>query len=221
MGPFEAFVHAETRTFLSFFTRLGARRSEAEDLAQETFLKLFRLAAPSPSSSGPSSGPDASARSTYESRGQFRGFAFRVARNVWIDRSRKRASEPRSVEEDFTAPDPSAPQPLQYIEQLEESSRIRAAVATLSEAHRSVFELGVIEELPYAEISAALDIPVGTVKSRMFHAVHRVREALEESDRVHEAIVAREPRSGATLRTGVVGPSGSSYRAPNARPRTL
>jgi DNA-directed RNA polymerase specialized sigma24 family protein len=36
-----------------------------------------------------------------------------------------------------------------------------------------------VQELPYADIAAALDIPIGTVKSRMFHAVRRLREALE------------------------------------------
>ncbi|QDV07379.1 ECF RNA polymerase sigma factor SigW [Planctomycetes bacterium Poly30] len=214
-GPFEAFVAAETRTFLAFFTRLGARRSEAEDLTQETLLKLFRLAALSTShdagSRADGGDPTTRDRPTYQSRGQFRGFAFRVARNVWIDRTRKRASEPHSVEEDLSAPDPSVSQPLDQIEQLEEAERVRAAVGTLSDAHRSVFELGVIEELPYAEISTALDIPIGTVKSRMFHAVHRVREALAESDRIREAIVSREQRAPA---------GGVPFRG-SARPRTL
>ena len=55
-----------------------------------------------------------------------------------------------------------------------------AAVRRLSERHRLVFELGVVQELSYAEISAVLEIPTGTVKSRMFHAVRRLREALGE-----------------------------------------
>ncbi|MEM8713369.1 MAG: sigma factor, partial [Planctomycetota bacterium] len=78
-GPFEAFVRAETRTLLGFFARLGAGRSEAEDLTQETFLKLYRLAVPDLSLAprGTSGTPSAPA---YQARGQFRGFAFRVAR---------------------------------------------------------------------------------------------------------------------------------------------
>ena len=126
-GPFEAFVEAETSTFLGFFGRLGARRSEAEDLTQETLLKLFRLA--SASIPGSASVPSAGAAS-YEARGQFRGFAFRVARNVWIDRGRKRSTEPLVVDGDsqFGA-DPGAESPEARLETAEESARIRAAVA--------------------------------------------------------------------------------------------
>ncbi len=216
-GPFEAFVQAETRTFLGFFSRLGARRSEAEDLAQETLLKLYPLASTSMPAARAETAPgvgEGKGALPYESRGQFRGFAFRVARNIWIDRCRKHAGEPLSVEEDLSAPDPAAAQPLRQLEQLEESDRVKAAVGGLSEAHRSVFELGVVQELPYAEISAALGIPVGTVKSRMYHAVHRVREALETSDRVRAAIASRAPSAQGDS-------PASSPKAPSARPQSL
>ena len=210
-GPFEAFVEAETSTFLGFFSRLGARRSEAEDLTQETLLKLFRLAA----ASNPV--PDSSSSSgavSYEARGQFRGFAFRVARNVWIDRGRKRSAEPLVVDGDnqFGA-DPGAENPVARLEAVEESERIRAAVAELSEGHRLVFDLGVLQGLAYSDISAALGIPVGTVKSRMFHAVHRVRDSLEESDRIRDQIKERGEGGAPSL--------GASHRSPNARPQTL
>ena len=51
----------------------------------------------------------------------------------------------------------------------------------LPDAHRAVFELAVLGELGYAEIGALLGIPVGTVKSRMFHAVRRLRAAWAEA----------------------------------------
>ena len=213
-GPFEAFVQAETGTFLGFFSRLGARRSEAEDLTQETFLKLFRLAVPRDRSEPVAAG----AGGSYEARGQFRGFAFRVARNVWIDRGRKRSSEPLVVDGDGDfGVDSSSPEPDARLEAQEESARVRAAVASLADGHRLVFELGVLQGLAYADISSALDIPVGTVKSRMFHAVHRVRESLEESDRVRSQINERQS-DGASQQHS---PSGASHRAPNARPRAL
>ena len=224
-GPFEAFVQAETSTFLGFFSRLGVRRSEAEDLTQETFLKLFRLASPSAASK---TGSPTGASGVYEARGQFRGFAFRVARNVWIDRGRKRSAEPLMVEsDDVFGADPAATHPSARLEAEEEAARIRAAVGALSEPHRLVFELGVLQELAYSDISTALDIPVGTVKSRMFHAVHRVRESLEESDRVRAQINERS-QGGAPPKqlspqhdSAQHNSSGASHRAPNARPRTL
>lgn len=184
-GPFEAFVEAETPRFLAFFQRLGARRAEAEDLTQETFLKLFRMATAhtEPSASG--------APGHYHAEGRFIGYAFRVARNAWIDRTRRSwtsatgpaATHGAGVDEarDLAiATAPSAePAPEAAATRLEESSRVRAAVEALPETHRAVFELGVMEELPYATISEALEIPVGTVKSRMHTAVRRIREALE------------------------------------------
>lgn len=178
-GPFEAYVASETGRFLGFFGRLGATRSEAEDLVQETFLKLFRLA------SQHAAGAD------YAAQGRFDAYAFRVARNVWIDRSRRRAAQPRQSGQDATelpiatdarretAAPPTAEAQL-VLE--EESERVRQAVSALPETHRLVFELGVVQELPYGEIASALEIPVGTVKSRMFNAVKRVRAALEGAD---------------------------------------
>lgn len=183
-GAFEEFVRAETRTFLAYFIRLGAGRSEAEDLVQETFLKLFRSAA------------QASATS-YDARGKFAGYAFRVARNVWIDRRRRARSamasgdvEAVQVEVDHRL-DRAIGRPEDELVRMESSDVVRVAVAGLPETHRAVFELAVVEELPYAAIAEALEIPVGTVKSRMHSAVARVRDALLERERVQEALRER------------------------------
>ena len=115
--------------------------------------------------------------------------------------------------EDQFGADPRIESPAARLEAAEESGRIRAAVAELSEAHRLVFDLGVLQGLAYSDISAALGIPVGTVKSRMFHAVHRVRDSLEESDRIRDQINKRDEGSAPSL--------GASHRAPNARPQAL
>lgn len=176
-APFEAFVAAESRSFLGFFRRLGASAQEAEDLVQDVFLKLFRHA------------------DTYTPSGRFEAFAFRVARNAWIDRARRRAARPRLLSgeagedegpsELLREPD-REPGPAALAERGEEAGRVRAALARLSEGQRLVFELGVVQELPYAEIATLLEIPQGTVKSRMFNAVRRLRELLEaepEEDR--------------------------------------
>jgi RNA polymerase sigma-70 factor (ECF subfamily) len=64
------------------------------------------------------------------------------------------------------------------LEVREQADQILSAVADLPEAQRHVFELGVVQELAYSEIAALLGVPEGTVKSRMFHAVRQVREAL-------------------------------------------
>lgn len=186
-GPFEAFVTAETPLLLCFFQHLGARRAEAEDLTQDTFVKLFETA------------------DQYRPDGRFRGWAYRVARNAWIDRTRRASHAPRLVD-DGGAPgtgasgeggnglahvlDPSAVDPAAAAEQQEGAGRVARALAALPEHHRLAFELGVVRELPYSDVALALDIPVGTVKSRVFHAVRRLRELL------HDASDVLDPRPG-------------------------
>lgn len=158
----------ETSTFLGFYRRLGVEPSEAEDLVQEVFMKLFRYA------------------DSYQPTGRFEAYAFRIARNAWIDRSRRAALRPTRTEdvmrdgELVPAMDTASSEepPLSKIVQREEATRVESALLHLSDAHRLVFELGVIQELPYGEISTVLEIPEGTVKSRMFHAVRRLRQLL-------------------------------------------
>jgi RNA polymerase sigma-70 factor, ECF subfamily len=168
-GPFEAFVRSETSTFLAFFRRLGARPAEAEDLTQETLLKMFRHA------------------SGYSHQGRFTAYAFRVARNAWIDRARRRGARPQEAsggtgEEDIR-PDPISTreeEPGVALSRRDEANRLQGALAELGEPHRLVFELGVMQEMPYADIASMLEVPIGTVKSRMFHAVRKLRQVLGE-----------------------------------------
>jgi RNA polymerase sigma-70 factor (ECF subfamily) len=176
-APFEAFVAAETASFRAFFSRLGASVVEAEDLTQELFLKMFRHAP------------------SYTPRDRFAPYAFRVARNAWIDHCRRQGSRPRplgfgNVAGDATgneAPDNPFEQLRaeqvevgHALENREQAARVRLALAGLPENQRLVFELGVIQELDYPTIAGILEIPVGTVKSRMFYAVRRLRECCEE-----------------------------------------
>jgi RNA polymerase sigma-70 factor, ECF subfamily len=174
-APFEQFVQTEIGTFLGFFQRLGADRGEAEDLAQEVFLKLFRSAP------------------TYSPQQRFSSYALRVARNAWIDRRRRSAARPVGGSLDDAGPgEPdgswidSLPAPGREVSaaasSAEESRRLAGAIRLLPESHRMVFELAVVQSLPYAEISSALGIPVGTVKSRVFNSLRKLREILEGSD---------------------------------------
>jgi RNA polymerase sigma-70 factor (ECF subfamily) len=165
-APFEDFVRRHARTLVTFFRQRGAGLSRAEELTQEVFLKLFQGAP------------------RYQPEERFAAFCFRVARNAWIDECRRqgvRAEELQGPEEEqgreFAAPpeDPSA-----GLQAGEQEASIQALLATLPEGHRAVFELAVLGELGYAEISAVLGIPEGTVKSRMFYAVRRLRLAWSE-----------------------------------------
>ncbi len=163
---FEAFVRAEVGTLVGFFLRQGAERAEAEDLTQEVFLRLFRSA------------------DSYDARDRFSAYTWRVARDAWIDRRRRRVFRGEGGEDErgrFGGDLPDEHEgTLEDLERTEEAGRVHTAVAKLSESHRQVFELGVVQELPYATIAEMLEVPIGTIKSRMFHAVRNLRDLLGE-----------------------------------------
>jgi len=159
-GPFEDFVRRHTRLFFAFFRRQGAGPHHAEDLTQDVFLKLYNQA------------------SRYRPEERFSAFCMRVARNVWIDDRRRAASRRARLEVAGEQPrevDPAIG-PLESAALMDEGQRMRRALTQLPETHRMVFELGVLQELGYAEVGELLGIPVGTVKSRMYHAVRKLRD---------------------------------------------
>ncbi|MBL4771048.1 MAG: sigma-70 family RNA polymerase sigma factor [Planctomycetes bacterium] len=170
VGPFEEFVRGQTPLFLAFFRRLGAGPADAEDLTQEVMLRLFKSA------------------DRYQTSGRFEAFAFRVARNAWIDRRRKASVRPQAARggggDDDELPDPldlltsREPSPESAAESQETQESLFAALAQLSNDHREAFRLGVLEKVPYSEIAQHLKVPVGTVKSRVFHAVRHLRQLL-------------------------------------------
>jgi len=169
--PFEAFVRARAGTLVGFFRRLGAGRGDAEDLTQDVFLNLYRSA------------------QRYEPQGSFAAYCLRVASNAWIDRRRRAALRPRATA--FGEPGADEPgaavsaepegregAPEARLEAGEERERLARALALLPRGQALAFELAVVQGLAYAEVAAALGIPVGTVKSRVHHAVRRLRGAL-------------------------------------------
>lgn len=170
-APFERFVASEAATLVAFFVRLGASHEEAEDLCQDVLLKIFRSA------------------DGYEPRSQFTAFVMRIAKNAWIDRHRRRgvrpeAPTPGEADVDVERPDPAAggAEPGRALEVGEDVARLHAALGSLPDGQRAAFELAVMQELPYARIADVLDVPVGTVKSRVFHAVRRLRALLDGED---------------------------------------
>ena len=101
---------------------------------------------------------------------------FRIMRNLWLDGLRKTKGEGRSepIEE---AGDPVGDDGARIAEARLTLSKVEKAMRNLPEEQRSVLALVCIEDLSYGEAAAALDIPVGTVMSRL----SRARESLAEA----------------------------------------
>jgi RNA polymerase sigma-70 factor (ECF subfamily) len=173
--------HGAMHELLSRFTplvrsiarRFGAGAGSADDLVQETMLRLWR-----------------SADRFDPARGSEKTFVASVARNAAIDMVRRQASrpatavaEPESVAASASAAgigSGSAGGPDQLAERVVTSLSVRSALAELPAAQRELLRLAYYDQLTQPEIAERLGIPVGTVKSRTFQAMAKLRAVLHE-----------------------------------------
>jgi RNA polymerase sigma-70 factor (ECF subfamily) len=145
--------------------RMTGDAHRGEDLKQETFLKLFQK------------------RKDYEPRGRFSTFLWRIAMNLCYDDLRRRQRRPELValdSEDVAAePLADAPGPDSRAAVAEEGEMVRQALMQLPEIYRAVLVLRHYENLRLAKIAEILEIPEGTVNSRMAEALSRLSQLLE------------------------------------------
>ena len=114
-------------------------------------------------------------RRSYKPTARLSTFLFLLARQVRIDALRRQANRAER-EESWGRDQPTSDNPPAFGARED----VRWAVAQLSEPLREVVELGVFQDLPYAEVGEILGIPVGTVKSRMSNALKKLKEVLDD-----------------------------------------
>ena len=124
---------------------------------QETYLRLWKY------------------RREYEPTAKLSTFLFLMARQVRIDALRRQTRR-ENREEKWIGEQPTSEGPKAFGVRED----VRWALAKLSEPLRDVIELGVFQDLPYAEVAEILGIPVGTVKSRMHNALKELKEIFDE-----------------------------------------
>ena len=169
---FGRFVDLYQARVTGFVRRMVANSDDAEDLAQETFLRAYQ------------------SFGRFDGRSSVRTWLFRIAHNLCIDRARRlgrRVEETALVDnEDESAIDVSDArwQPDKIVLDDELREAVERGIATMSEKLRAVLLLHDREEMPYDEIGTTLGIPVGTVKSRLFlaraHLQTTVKTYMEE-----------------------------------------
>lgn len=163
-GAFRAlFLRYQDRVYRMAHRMIGDRE-EATDLAQEVFLTVHR------------------SLDRFEERSRFSTWLYRVTVNRCRDELRKRAS----VKHTRPGPlDPGLPVPVAGAGPADAASSretariVQEALLALPEESREICILRDIEGLSYEEIAAALDLPVGTVRSRLFRARAALRDLLE------------------------------------------
>ena len=135
---------------MNFFTRMGASIHDAEDLTQESFMRLWNY------------------RTRYRPAAKFTTFLYTLARHAWFDHLRKQNRFARffqrCLEDAPESSDGGIPQALRAMD-------LQTALSLLPEKQREVLVLAVCQGQSYADISQVLSIPVGTVKSRVFNAL--------------------------------------------------
>lgn len=137
----------------------------AQDLVQDTFVKLWR-----------------SADRFDARRGRLDTWVLLVARSLAIDALRRRVLEVRSVERIAPASEASVdPGPAELAETEDLAERARRAMALLSDGQRAALELAYFGGKTSAEVAELEGIPLGTAKTRIRTALLKLREALEES----------------------------------------
>lgn len=169
---FRELIRRYERPVFSLIYRMVRDRETAEDLAQDTFIKVLNHV------------------DRYRPEFKLSSWLFKIANNVAIDHLRKRHIETVSIdgsphaasaaEVEATAFDVVARQEsaLEELEARELGSAIEGAIAALRPEYRSCILLRHVEGRSYEEIAATLDLPLGTVKTYIHRARHELREAL-------------------------------------------
>jgi RNA polymerase sigma-70 factor (ECF subfamily) len=129
----------------------------AEDAAQEAFIRAWQHL------------------HSYRPRSLFRNWVYRIATNAALDVLRR---ERETVDIDTLPLEASDEGPEATVEDKEQGERVRQAVLALPPASRAVLILREYEGLAYQEIADTLNIPIGTVMSRLNYARDRLRESL-------------------------------------------
>jgi RNA polymerase sigma-70 factor, ECF subfamily len=137
---------------------LGKDSHWAEDLAQETLLEAWR------------------SLPRFDGRCRFSTWLYGILRHRFL-KGRRRPNAVGLSESDLPGDETSANlSPDRAAQMSEDAQRVRRAVASLPEEHRLVVELRFFAGAKLDEIAAALDCPLGTVKSRLHYALERLRQ---------------------------------------------
>ena len=145
------------RSLLAYATRLTGDRAAAEDVVQETLIRAWKHSA-----------------AMVNEKGSVRGWLLTVARNIITDRVRARAARPQEVAESPTTP----PIERDHAQGVVDSMTVLGALDQLSPEHREVLVEMYYRGRTVQEISAALGVPPGTVKSRSYYALRAMRAAM-------------------------------------------
>jgi RNA polymerase sigma-70 factor (ECF subfamily) len=162
----ELFPHMES--LKTFAYHLSYNENDADDLVQETYLKAHRFI------------------DKYDEGTNAKAWLFKILKNAYINEYRKRSKRPNKVDfEDIVNYHESEDSSSAYFDLREEifqnmmGDEVTIAINALPIDFRTVILLCDIEGFTYEEISKIIDVPIGTVRSRLFRARNMLKEKLK------------------------------------------
>ena len=172
VDAFERLISPYQKKILNFAYRMLASREDAEDAAQEVFVKAYK------------------ALGSFDAESGFSTWLYKIASNTCLDelRRRKRRGDDKSISINRESEDGEYELPLHdetnspYLsaQKKEAHKALASAIEQLGEEHRAVVVMRDINGLSYEEIARITDSAVGTVKSRLCRARLILRKILEK-----------------------------------------
>lgn len=161
----EALVQRHHAPLLAHLVRLSGDIPLAEDIVQETFIRLVREA------------------HTYRYPRPFKPWFYSIARHLVLNHWQSAYHRHVDVDTEAASGERRSddPDPADWMERLEWHKGMQAALARLSVEQREVLSLRFGQELSVEEAAAVIGVPAGTVKSRTFTALRRLRDMLEQT----------------------------------------
>ena len=147
---FTTLMHRHEDRVFAVCLRIMGSRTSALDATQETFLTLFRKA------------------NQYRANAAVGTWLYRIAVNTCYDLLRKERRRPSEAMPSYL--DPADPRAQDQYTSIELRPSVEAALATLTADFRAVIILSDLEGMSLPEVADALEVPLGTVKSRLFRA---------------------------------------------------
>jgi RNA polymerase sigma-70 factor (ECF subfamily) len=165
---FEKEMLPHIRSLQTFAYHLTYNQDDADDLVQETYMKAYRFI------------------DKYETGTNAKAWLFKILKNAYINEYRKKVRQPSRVdfEDVVTFHESEADQHTGYSDLQEEiflhmmGDEVTVAINSLPEDFRTVILLCDIEGFTYEEMAVILEVPIGTVRSRLFRARNLLKEKL-------------------------------------------
>lgn len=172
MDAFTELVTLHERKAINFAYRMLRDENEAQDAAQEAFLRAYDKI------------------NTFQGNSSFTTWFFTILNNICLDILRKRArsadiisiNQADSNDDEYELQiEDTAPGPYESLQKKSAMEVLEDAIARISDEHRAVIVMRDINGLEYEEIAKILDVSLGTVKSRISRARLAIRKILEDN----------------------------------------